>query len=592
MAEMLNENFNLLRQLFSDCLAAKSNPTNTKIDLDEKLKLGSLLFVLIKKINRMVKYRVRAGREELQSQKSLVDNNRLHLQNLLYEVNYLKREIRHCYQFKSQDEDIDICEPDSGEVNELESSHKQRIARLERELTLRKQLSDDCAKLLNAKTKVFHEIITKMENLATFAPSLRTLLKATKPLQEALQLPLEQIWKLDYKVHLLPPSLYLAYVNLRLIEMEDIHFKINVMGCEDEVKNYEAERKQTHITSLEKDQFFQPHPLYLQMKIQDPDFMNDSIVVNFYNFSLLDLVTGYCDIGFNESNIAIAETNLLQDFLKYICENDIGEIMPYAEINLKIEKQNLTTEEFYDYLGLHNFGKPYRWVQEVCGTSSLNTPKTTNSQNQKIKEFAADVVKRIKLYWNSRLCLSTQIKAFMNKNLDNYMDGKAANCKPNCSLVQWSALNWEEYEANTTTMRYIEEELVDASFSFYRAVVVFSSAKMECLISISNKYPHNAPLWIITVHWNGHHNALNNSSIKFMEHWTNSLCDSKNTPDLLAAQLLRTMYSFDIFLETEGPLYQPLEYNKEKSFIKSFSKRTRVRPYKRITSGANNYFKQ
>lgn len=77
-----------------------------------------------------------------------------------------------------------------------------------------------------------------------------------------------------------------------------------------------------------------------------------------------------------------------------------------------------------------------------------------------------------------------------------------------------------------------------------------------------------------------------------MEHWTNSLCDSKNTPDLLAAQLLRTMYSFDIFLETEGPLYQPLEYNKEKSFIKSFSKRTRVRPYKRISSGANNYFKQ
>lgn len=78
-----------------------------------------------------------------------------------------------------------------------------------------------------------------------------------------------------------------------------------------------------------------------------------------------------------------------------------------------------------------------------------------------------------------------------------------------------------------------------------------------------------------------------------MELYTNSLNDGKSpTSNLLARQLLRTMYSFDIFLETEGPLYQPLEYNKEKSFIKSFSKRIRVRPYKKITKGSINYFKQ
>lgn len=78
-----------------------------------------------------------------------------------------------------------------------------------------------------------------------------------------------------------------------------------------------------------------------------------------------------------------------------------------------------------------------------------------------------------------------------------------------------------------------------------------------------------------------------------MEHYTNSISDSKwQLSNLLAKQLLRTMYSFDIYLETEGPLYQPLEYIKEKSFIKSFSKRLRVRPYKKIIKGSINYFKQ
>lgn len=77
-----------------------------------------------------------------------------------------------------------------------------------------------------------------------------------------------------------------------------------------------------------------------------------------------------------------------------------------------------------------------------------------------------------------------------------------------------------------------------------------------------------------------------------MELYTNSLKNIKSSTNLLSTQLLRTMYSFDIFLETEGPLYQPLEYNKEKSFIKSFTKRMRIRPYKKITKGSINYFKQ
>lgn len=237
-----------------------------KIDIDEKLRIGSMEFVLIKKINRLVKYKVRSGREELQAQKTLVDCNRLHLQNLLYEVNYLKREIKHCYKFKSQDEDIDIYEPKDEVVCESALSHKNRIERLERELNLRKKLSDDCNKLLSDKNMIFNQIIVKMETLSTFAPSLRMLLKSTRPLQEALQMPIEQKWKLEQKVHMLPQQLYLAYVNLRALEQLDGGFELVVAGNEDEVKLFEIKKRQIDATS-DLQSLLQPHPLSLQAKV-------------------------------------------------------------------------------------------------------------------------------------------------------------------------------------------------------------------------------------------------------------------------------------------------------------------------------------
>lgn len=171
-------------------------------------------------------------------------------------------------------------------------------------------------------------------------------------------------------------------------------------------------------------------------------------------------------------------------------------------------------DELYTELAKNNLGKPYRWLQQLCGNSSFNNVKNEHNNFLQLKDFTSECVKKIKNYWHSRLILIMQIRSFMNKSLDEYMDSKIGCVKPNCALVQWTAISWEEYEGSETTPQLINQKLADDSCSFYRAVIVLSSAKMECLISISNKYPNNLPLWTITVHWNGHHNALNNSSIK------------------------------------------------------------------------------
>lgn len=238
-----------------------------KNSIDEATRKATLSFVMLKKVNRMVKFKLRTGREELEAQKALVDGKRLQLQNLLYEASYLKREIRLCYQFKSQDEDIDIYESDTNLVDESELTHQQRIERLERELNLRKQLSNECNKLLKTKAEVSNDIVVMAERLSKFAPSLNVLLAATKPLQDNLQLSLEQTWKIENKVNLLPLNLYLAYVNLKVPQINDDHFSVNIQGVEDEIKAYNIRRSKTDVLDLTKETFLQPYPLFLQIMV-------------------------------------------------------------------------------------------------------------------------------------------------------------------------------------------------------------------------------------------------------------------------------------------------------------------------------------
>lgn len=182
---------------------------------------------------------------------------------------------------------------------------------------------------------------------------------------------------------------------------------------------------------------------------------------------------------------------------------------------LQLQKHNLNLEDFQKNLYKNNLGRPYQWLQKMIGNSAFNNTRCNDMQTQKLKDFTLECVKRIRNYFHIRYNLITQIRAFMNKNMDDYINDKSGNnMKPNCALVQWSALSWEEYENSPTALPFVSQKMVDAYCSFFRAVIVLSSAKMECLISVSNKYPLNVPLWTITVHWNGHHNALNNSSIK------------------------------------------------------------------------------
>lgn len=187
---LFSEIFELKRQQAAGATtttAVAAESTAIRRELTEKRIDGSHAFVVLKKLNRLDKIRLRSGRDALHREKLSVDSNRLQLQNLLYEAEHLRKEVQRCFQFKSQDEEIElvseeefyatappsIARPDITGADE----HSRRLARLEWELQQRKELAVLCKELQKQKEMAAQHIESKTDRLDSLAPRLDALLK-------------------------------------------------------------------------------------------------------------------------------------------------------------------------------------------------------------------------------------------------------------------------------------------------------------------------------------------------------------------------------------------------------------------------------
>lgn len=241
-----------LKTIFAEIAHLKTlNTPKSEEEIKEKRIRGSFLFAMLKKLNRLDKVRLRAGRDALQKEKFQVEKNKLQLQNLLYEADHLRKEVQHCLQFKSHDEEIDLVPLDEfyreapasiSRRDKTESDeHARRLARLEWELQQRKQLSIMCNELQMAKMKVAEEIESKTNRLDSLIPCLDSLLKATRPLQDALEINIEKEWAVEKVANLLPRPLYVVYMNLSAYaEISDQLVTAVISGDEDEAKELDS----------------------------------------------------------------------------------------------------------------------------------------------------------------------------------------------------------------------------------------------------------------------------------------------------------------------------------------------------------------
>ncbi|KAI8039482.1 THO complex subunit 5 [Drosophila gunungcola] len=615
METILNTQFEQLQKAIEGIMEAKSKGQSS----DEGRKAATLMFVALKHANREVKHNIKAGRDKLHLEKCKVDLSRLQLQNLLYEVSHLKKEIVRCQKFKSRDTSLELLSeaeyadklPNMANEKEDLSSHKQHLHRLDCELRLRKDLDKQYSALLTSKQELLQDNLSHAQRYISFAPALRTLLGATKPLHDALQLSLDVEWKLSAVVKYLPKPLYILFINLQSLQRasEDQSFTAEVVGYESEAQMQELlkekqyatlhhEQNEKETTSREKplenslEDALAPHPLHICMTIGAAG--SNQLILQIRYFQLIKCATVWGQLNPSSNGNSLGDTNFVHYLLRHLYTNDLGNEIPIPGIEYELRNSDLTADECTRYLKAKDFGKPFCWLQSMCSIPTVNSSMLYNHELN-LNKNTREIIDRLAKRWNSWLRLSQQIRGLTYKDIDLYT--LKENIYPaglSCSLVQWTAITHEEFHSQISDVFNVSSDDKGITYNSYRAVIVRGSAKMECFIRIPSSYPLEMPLWILNVHWNGCHTSQNNSAIKMMEFWTNSLQPKQLEANerLLYAQLFRTIYSFDIFLETEGSLQSTVEYNKEKPYISAFAKRSRSRPYKYIKKGSVYAFKQ
>ena len=218
---------NDMKQILGKVLEIKqsSNSRKSSEPLNE-LKTDFLMHLMtLKKLNRLDKLRTKQSRDQTVEAKAKVDSCHLQLQNLLYEVLHLQKEVTKCLQYKSADEDMDLAPleefyrdaPDDikNEEKIQDNPHSLRLARLEYERLQRQTQSEEFHCLEKEKEALESHISKKQENLASLKPHLSNMLHSTEPVQKLLKMPLNEQRDQMEKAKYLPSPLFVLFSETR-----------------------------------------------------------------------------------------------------------------------------------------------------------------------------------------------------------------------------------------------------------------------------------------------------------------------------------------------------------------------------------------
>ncbi|PFX14375.1 THO complex subunit 5-like [Stylophora pistillata] len=116
-------------------------------------------------------------------------------------------------------------------------SHKLMLARLDWELEQRKRLAVQKEQFLKKRETLLKEIHTKKEFLDSLQPRLENILKATQPVQEYMNMPLDAQRAQHETARYLPQALYILYVQASAYnEACDPHMEVKILGDLDVAK--------------------------------------------------------------------------------------------------------------------------------------------------------------------------------------------------------------------------------------------------------------------------------------------------------------------------------------------------------------------
>lgn len=276
-----------------------------------------------------------------------------------------------------------------------------------------------------------------------------------------------------------------------------------------------TKRSKAMIQEQKRSNLFKPHPLSITITIGSKLAANGNISLTFQYLPVLNLVsvTSKLSTDFLTSapSVAAAEIVNPRTILDALNPDDFGHQSPNPKTDFQLQELLLEPHQLVESLAENRLGKPYKWVQNICGLDFEGTSITPNSSsstnspgivsNAVCQKHVPILIKLIRKRWLNRLRLYQQIQLLEQKNLTN-----SATIPPHrisCNLITWQSLPWEDYNKLEPNQRFVQAGLVTEHDLYFEVIVKRDSAKLICYVAITCNYPTASPLWTLSVLWHG-----------------------------------------------------------------------------------------
>jgi len=531
-----------LRTLLKDIFDIKTKNGGSQTEVSEKRIQASLLFVTLKKLNRLEKLRIKRSRDETNMAKQGVDSFNLQLQNLLYEVLHLKKEVTKCVNFKSADENLSLVSTQQFYEEAPESitcptttktdEHALRLARLQWELSKRKELSEDAELREEERDRLENVIRKKDEKLRELGPQLASILKSTIPVQDYLGLPLSDKREQMSLARLLPPPLYVLYTQCHAYAQAcDSDIDVRVKGDAEEARQFREDKDEDDDDDLQEEskedsrdpeieveklhrsksvkkndqtnKLMVIHPLEVEVKIKSDN--NNSICVTFHWLSGLGVVTVTTVLSTKEKldGEAMSPNTILSNLFEG--DTGINSPNPANKWQLASAGMNETWSSFFPNK------IPYYWVQKLSGLDFLSLKPVKEGEYARLvpspdlaSMHVEVILKSIRTRLRSRIDLQKQLDLLRQSKLSQ-LELLPSNLQSQfpvrvvSKLKSWNSTDWETYNLAEFTKHLVACGVVDAECSFYKATAVRDKATLTAFISIPASYPTDGPVFSLSL---------------------------------------------------------------------------------------------
>ncbi|XP_052233955.1 LOW QUALITY PROTEIN: THO complex subunit 5 homolog [Dreissena polymorpha] len=604
----------------------ESKDKNVKAEIEQKKVEGMLQMVMLKKLNRLAHIRCKKVRDKTTEVKSMIDKSHLQVQNLLYEILHLEKEIVKCLSFRSKDEEIDLvpveqfyeeAPPDISKPEETQSdAHRQRLARLDWEREQRQQLASQLKTAQKTKEDMESDNKLKQEQLENLQPKLNTILQSTKPVQEYLNMPFDAVREEHAIAAYLPHPLFVLYMqtcayrdvadtkllvslegdlekakaldpSTTIIIDEDSDSEQEELEDPDQKNKKRSRRKTVEVMKSDRtSKVLMKHPLKVMVKVPCDDECSLQLTFNYLVFLKVVTVEVKVITANNTQTVCISGSDLLlpDQILKDLYPGDRGDVSPNHSNQFELTRLGL--QDFSVYVS--ELGQPYQWAQKMAGLQFLPGQVPATPQADISRQTMQATIGRIRRRVQSRLSLLKQLTALEHGSISVSSEyQKLFPVKLSSCLKSWVRSTYSEFVESPFTQPLVDMGIAGEEDLYFKASIERGSAKLVALVVVGADYPTQAPLFSVSVDWATCRHARNDNHIQELEEEVNihydELVSGKSCDQLLTNQLQRLLMCFDVYLETESLnriSEGPAEIAKEKVFSRVSRGRQRSKPYK------------